>query len=600
MKVDAIAADLKYDLISTQDELEKIVEELESSPTIGLDTEGTKFDPFTAKLLLVQLSTKDKIYVIDATKVDLTPIKHILEAERPLKIVQNAKFDYSLLKAQAGITLGSMFDTMLAERILTMGISREISLRTLADKYLGVQMDKSVRESFTDQREGAFKEGFSKEQLSYAAKDASVLPGIFEKQFRALQEEDLIETAKLEFSVVPVVAEMELRGSLIDQGKWRSYIAELKEKRDELNQEIQKELRHLAPYSQVDLFGNESDSINLDSPLQLLVAFKKLGEELTNTSEATLQKATHPLAKKLLEYRAYEKMITSFGESILEKIHPITGRLHPDFIQLGADTGRFACNNPNLQQIPADSGFRSCFIATPGYKMITADYSQIELRIMAEVSGDPAFLEAFQKDVDLHTLTASQMFRIPIEKVNKDKRFQAKSINFGLMYGRGPVSLASQIGLSVDESRKLLDVYFSKYKKVKAWLDSVGRQSVRQAFVRSLSGRKRMFNLPDRADPDYQKLIGAIERQGKNMPIQGTSADITKYALVFIYKEIKNRKLDAHLIHTVHDEIVTEVREDIVDEVAKVVENQMIRAGEKLLEKVPVKVDLHISDCWEK
>ena len=145
-----------------------------------------------------------------------------------------------------------------------------------------------------------------------------------------------------------------------------------------------------------------------------------------------------------------------------------------------------------------------------------------------------------------------------------------------------------------------MDVYFSKYKKVKAWLDSVGRQSIRQKFVRTLSGRKRMFSLPDRADPDYQKLLGAVERQGKNTPIQGTSADITKYALVFINKEIKNHSLDAYLIHTVHDEIVTEAREDMVDDVAKLVEEQMIKAGEKLLKKVPVKVDVHISDCWEK
>ena len=599
MNVDT-KSDLKYDFIETQESLDKIVNELEGEQILGLDTEGTKFDPFTATLLLVQVSTKNNTYVIDAAKVDLTPIKHILEADRPLKIVQNAKFDYTLMKVQAGISLGSTFDTMLAERILTMGVSREISLSALADKYLGMKMDKTVRETFVESQRTISKGGFTKEQLEYAARDAFVLRSIFEKQFKKLQEEGLVETAKLEFSVIPAVAEMELHGSLIDQVKWRDYIAELKEKRNKINKEIQDDLRHLSPYLQVDLFGNEIDTINLDSPLQLLEAFRKLGEELPNTSEATLQKSPHPLAKKLLEYRAYEKMITSFGESILEKIHPITGRLHPDFIQLGADTGRFACNNPNLQQIPADSGFRSCFIASPNYKLITADYSQIELRIMAEVSGDPAFLKAFQEDVDLHTLTASQMFRIPIEKVNKDKRFQAKSINFGLMYGRGSASLANQIGLSVEESKELLDVYFSKYKKVKFWLDEVGRQAIKQGYVRTLGGRKRMFNLPDKADMDYQKLIGAVERQGKNMPIQGTSADITKFALVYIYNKIREDGLDAYLVHTVHDEIVVEAREEIAEDVARLVEEQMIRAGEKLLKKVPVKVDVHISSCWEK
>jgi len=590
--------EVRYDFIQTDEKLLKAVPEIETEPIISLDTEGTTYDPFTATILLLQLATRNAAYVIDCLKVDISPLKHILEAERPLKIAQNAKFDYGILKVQAGIKLGNLFDTMLAERILTCGASREISLKTLAEKYLNEKIDKTIRETFYDPRNPALRGKFSPEQLDYAARDVLVLQEIFEKQYKQLREEDLVETAKLEFALVQVVAEMELRGSLIDKEKWRSHIKELEKKRDEINRQIQNEIRHLSPYSQVDLFGNESDTVNLDSPLQLLAVFKKLGEDLPNTSEATLQKSAHPLAKKLLEYRAFEKMITAFGESILEKIHPVTGRLHPDFLQLGADTGRFACNNPNLQQIPTDSGFRSCFIATPGYKLITADYSQIELRIMAEVSEDPAFLEAFKKDVDLHNLTASQMFRIPISKVDKDKRFQAKSINFGLMYGRGPVSLSTQIGLSVDEARNLLDVYFSSYKKVKRWLDNTGRQAVRVGEVRTLGGRRRLFVLPDRANPDYEKLISSIERQGKNTPIQGTSADITKYALAYIYREFTQRGLDAYLIHTVHDEIVAEAREDIANEAAAIIEEQMIAAGKKLLTKVPVKVDVYVSDCW--
>ncbi len=593
-------AQTNFQLIETQDELVKILPEIEKVQTIGLDTEGTKLDPLTSRLLLLQIAVGEKAFVVDCTKVELSPLKPVLEAVRPLKIAQNAKFDYSILKAQAGITLGTVYDTMLAERIITCGLSREISLRALADKYLGIKLDKTIRESFYEPGNPALHGKFTKEQLEYAARDALILHEIFRKQFKILQEDDLVETAKLEFAVVPVVAEMELRGSLIDQKKWRAHIAELAEKRNASNKEIQDELRHLVNYSQVDLFGNVSDSINLDSPLQLLDTFKKLGVELPNTSEATLSKTDHPTAKKLLEYRGYEKMITSFGESILEKIHPLDKRLHPDFIQLGADTGRFACNNPNLQQIPAESGFRSCFIASDGYKLITADYSQIELRIMAEVSEDPAFLEAFNKDVDLHTLTASQMFRMPIDKVDKEKRFQAKSINFGLMYGRGPASLGLQIGLSVEDSRKLLDVYFSTYKKVKRWLDNMGRDALRYGYVRTLGGRKRSFIMPDKTDPDYQKLISSIERQGKNMPIQGTSADITKYALVYIADTIKEKNYDAYLIHTVHDEIVTEARADIADEVAKMVEEKMIEAGKKLLKLVPIKVDVHISDCWEK
>lgn len=592
--------ELKYDVITTNEDLLKVLPEIERAPIVGLDTEGSKLDPLTTKLLLLQIATKDKSYVFDCSKVDISQLKTVLEAQRPLKIIQNAKFDYSVLKVQAGLTLGNLFDTMLAERIITCGISREMSLKTLAEKYLGMKIDKTIREDFYQPGSPVLKGVFTQKQLEYAARDAWILIKIFEKQYKQLNEENLINTAKLEFAVVPAVAEMELKGSLIDTKKWRSHIADLGKKRDLIKKEIQGDIRHLSTYAQVDLFGNESDTVNLDSPLQLLQVFKKLGEEMPNTAEATLKKTTHPLAKKILEYRAYEKMITSFGETILEKINPVDGRLHPDFLQLGADTGRFACNNPNLQQIPSDSGFRSCFIASKGYKLITADYSQIELRIMAEVSEDPAFLKAFTQDLDLHSLTASQMFRIPLAKVGKDKRFQAKSINFGLMYGRGAVSLSAQIGLSVEESRKLLDVYFSNYKKVKRWLDNVGRMAVRDGGVRTLGGRRRMFTIPERSSPDYERLISSVERQGKNMPIQGTSADITKYALAYIYRELKDKNLDASLIHTVHDEIVVEARDDIADNVAKLMEKQMIKAGEKLLKKVPVKVDVHISDCWEK
>lgn len=589
-----------YELITDTADLEAKVPELEASQTLSLDTEATHFDPYRAKLLLVQIATKNLVLVIDATKVSLEPIKHILEAPRPLKIVQNAKFDYEMLKVRSGITLSGVYDTMIAERLLTNGFPREISLKAIAKKYLDITLDKTVRESFADPKSLAIFGKFTKQQLDYAARDAQILYEIFQKQLKKLQDENMMDVAKLEFSLVPVVAEMEIKGSLIDQVRWREHISQLQEKRDEINHTIQEDLKPLSRHVQVDLFGNDVDVINLDSPLQLLDAFKKLGVNIPSTGEAVLAQTEHPLAKKLLEYRGYEKMITAFGETVLEKINPITGRLHPDFLQLGADTGRFACNNPNLQQIPQDSAFRSCFIATPGYKMITADYSQIELRIMAEYSKDPTFLEAFAKDIDLHTLTASQMYKKTLEEVDKKMRHAAKTINFGLMYGRGPVSLAAQINVSVDEAKNLLNIYFSTYKGVKKWLDQAGRDALKFGFSTTLGGRKRWYEPPPADHPDYMKLAGAIERQGKNTPIQGTSADITKYALVYVHDRIKKEGWDAYLIHTVHDEVVAEAKEDIAEIVSKGIEEEMIRAAKKLLKDVSVKVDVHISDCWEK
>jgi DNA polymerase-1 len=590
-----------YELIEDAAQLSDIAAELESVRTIGIDTETNSIDPYKARLLLLQISTPIKTYVIDCTKVqDFSAIRHILESPRPMKLIQNAKFDYSMLKVQAGITLAGIYDTMVAERLLTNGISREISLRAIAKKYLGLTLDKTIRETFTDPKSLAGLGHFNEEQLTYAARDAQIMHEIFAKQLKKLQEHELMEVAKLEFSLTPVVADMELHGVLIDTKKWREHIANMQTERDRINQEIQQDLKPLSRHIQVDLFGTEDDVVNLDSPSQLLDAFRKLGVGVTSTGEAVLKTIDHPLAKKILDYRGYEKLISAFGESLLVKISSVTGRLHPDFLQLGADTGRFACSNPNLQQIPQDATFRNCFIASPGYKMITADYSQIELRIMAEFSQDPTFLKAFAEDADLHTMTATNMFKVSVDQIDKRMRTAAKTINFGLMYGRGPGSIALQIGSTVDEAKELLDIYFKSYTGVKKWLDKAGQDALKLGYAKTILGRRRWFELPPKDHPDYLKLAGSIERQGKNMPIQGTNADITKYALIYISQRFKKEGWDAHLTHTVHDEIVAEAPTEIAETAALAVEEEMVRAANKLLGTVSVKVDVHTADYWEK
>jgi DNA polymerase-1 len=449
-----------------------------------------------------------------------------MEYNQKLKIDQNGKFDYEMIKVNFGLEIKNNFDTMLSERLLTAGLTRENSLEALAKKYLEIELEKEVRDTFG--RIGQL----SKKQLEYAALDVLVLFPIFKKQYARLREEKLLKVAQLEFSVLPVVAEMEIKGSYIDKKKWRAHIAQLREKRDLVAGQIQEDLRPLYQNNQVDLFGQSVDVVNLNSPVQILEAFRKVGVELPSTGVSVLKRTDHRLAKKLLEYRGYEKLISAFGESVLEKTHPKTGRIHPDFMQIGADTGRFSCSKPNLQQIPKDSAFRSCFTAPEGYKLVVADYSQAELRILAEYSEDPVFMKAYKEDKDLHTLTASQMYGVPMEKVDKKMRFNAKSINFGLMYGRGAASLAAQLGVSVDEAKKLLNKYFKTYNKVQRWLDRVAKEAVSKGYSTTLSGRKRWYNLPDKSDPFYDRLIANIERQGKNTPIQGTSADMTKYALV--------------------------------------------------------------------
>jgi len=589
-----------FEYVTDQTRLVQVVDELSKAEMLAVDTEATALDPYLAKLLLVQIGTAEKAYVLDARHLDLSVIKPLLEDPKYLKIMQNGKFDYALIKVKLGISVNNVFDTMLAEQLINAGLGRRnASLKDIALKYLNLTLDKDYASYNWENFAGRTTE-FSPKHLKYAASDILMLFPIFEKQLEKIRKEELTKTAQLEFAVMPVVAEMEIKGSHIDVPKWRANLEELKKKRDELAIQIQEAIRPFYPTEQMDLFGRAVDVININSQQQLMDLFNnKLHLNMPATGEEYLSQADHPVAKMMLEYRGVEKLISAFGENLLAKIHPKTGRLHPDFMQLGADTGRFSCSSPNLQQIPKESTFRSCFTAPEGYKLVTADYSQVELRILAEASLDPVMLKAYDEGLDLHQYTASKMFNIPFDEVTKQQRSNAKSINFGLMYGRGASSLAAQIGCSVEEGKTLLDSYFASYKGVKMWLDKVAKDAVSRGYSVTLGGRKRWYNIPDLSDPMYEKLVANIGRQGKNTPIQGTSADITKYALVFIHKKIKELGIDAAIIHTVHDEIVVEVRQDQAEAWKEFQQAEMMRAGQVLLKRVPVTAEAAISDVWE-
>ena len=411
----------------------------------------------------------------------------------------------------------------------------------------------------------------------------------------------MTEIAELEFKTLIAVGDMELNGIKLDISKWKALMNDASSKKAV----AQKELLDIIIEStggedQQSLFKG-MHNINLNSNAQLLEAFKKIKglEKLKDTSNATLQDhKDHPAIQSLLEYRKYEKLLTSFGDSILGLVNPVTGRIHPEFNQFGADTGRFSCQKPNVQQIPHDQEFRECFIAEEGNKLITADYSQAELRILAQLSEDPKFIEAFCSGGDLHKLTASQMFNVPVEEVEKPMRSAAKTINFGLAYGRGASSLAGQLGVDPDEAKKLIGQYFNAYSGVMEWLEKAAKEAFEKGYSLTPSGRKRFYEKPKHNDKDYNSKKSAIERQGKNTPIQGANADITKYALVFLYKALK--PYGAKLVNTVHDEITVEAPADKSEEVQKLLEEEMQRAGAEVVKLVPMKVDGEISDYWTK
>jgi DNA polymerase-1 len=510
-----------YELIQDPSRLAQVAEMLAQETVLGIDTETTGLDPHTVELLLLQVATPDKVYVVDCKRVLPLALKPLLEDSRILKVAQNAKFEYEMLRQQAGITLSGMYDTMLAERILTAGMGREISLKMIAQKYIGAVLDKSVRESFYKLASNG-DAYLAPEQLHYAARDAYIMLPIWQRQVPELEKQKLEKIAELEFKCIAAVGDMELAGVKIDEQSWRKIIADVTVQRDRTAAELGEMLEPAS--MQATMFG--VPSINLNSNVQLIDALSKLGVELPDTMESTLVKFDHPAVKKLLEYRAHEKTLSAFGENVLSLINPVTNRIHPDFNQHGADTGRFSCTKPNIQQIPATSDFRKCFVSAEGYKLVTCDYSQAELRILAELSQDAGFVDAFRSGGDLHSLTASQMFGVPLEQVQKPQRNAAKAINFGLAYGMGPGGLAPRLGVSMDEAKELIARYFKAYPGVQKWLDKAAKDAVRTGYSVTTLGRKRFYNMPDESlkqhnEDEWRRQIGAIERQGKNSPIQG-------------------------------------------------------------------------------
>ncbi len=430
-------------------------------------------------------------------------------------------------------------------------------------------------------------------QIEYAAKDASTMVPLREKMVERLIADKLIDVAKLEFDCVMPIAQMELNGFYLDEERWREQLEIVKKEQAIVALELQKMLS--AGVAQASLFGVAE--INLDSQQQVTDALKNLGVPVPETTRGwQLQPlaAEYSVVAKLLEYRGVAKSLTSFGENILEYIKPETGRIHADFRQIGAPTGRFSCSNPNLQQIPHDIAYRRCFRAPEGRKLIIADYSQVELRILAHVSNDKNFIDAFISGEDFHTTTAAQIFRVEPEEVTSEQRSFAKRLNFGVVYGIGSQRFALMTGVSQGEAEDVMRRYFATYPKLDNWLREAGKQAVLGKTARTASGRLMRY----RFDEDDRAKAASARRNGKNMPIQGSSADILKIALHLLHEKIKNTS--AKLVNIVHDEIIVEADESDAENISKLVEDAMCAAGEIYIQKVPVKVDAHISDEWDK
>jgi len=591
---------MNYQVIKTAEELRKAIEILTAQPVVGLDTETTELDPFTSRLRLIQLAAPDCVFIVGFDHVSngeaaqseaLAPLRRLLAAPRPIKIAHNAKFDAKFIKHNLGVDLGGLFDTLLASQLVGAGdIEERHGLETVASRYLNQAVDKTERLS-----DWNFE--LSEAQLEYAARDAAVLLPLREKLIERLKAESLVRCAQLEFECVMPVVDIELAGFYMHKDRWLEQLSIVEKRRRELAEQLQEVLAEES--SQGSLFGGpQREEINLDSQQQLTRALTRLGipvPESTRNWKLQPLAAEYPIIGTLLEYRNVQKALTSYGENMIEMINPMTKRLHADFRQIGAPTGRFACTNPNIQQVPHTIEYRRCFSGYPeGRKLIIADYSQIELRILAEFSGDRGFMEAFNSGADLHRVTAAQVFNTSLEGVTKEQRDFAKRLNFGVVYGIGAQRFAMMTGLSVPDAENVLRRYFATYRQLDVYLRDAANRAVSERQARTASGRLVRF----RYDENDRQQISMTQRNGKNTPIQGTSADILKRALKLLKEELS--ETNAQIVNIIHDEIVVEADAGEAQAVAEKVERLMCAAGQEYLKTVPIKVETEIADEWVK
>ncbi len=602
--------EIYFQSITDGDSLKKACEELAAKPVLGFDVETTELDPYKGELRLVQLSDGTRTKVIDLrgfgggrfesgdglsgsvkalrSNPELDPLRDLLSSKKITKIAHNAKFDTKWVRHHLGCEVGGIYDTYLASVLISAGEGeRRHGLADLVQFFLGRTLDKTEQVSDWSANE------LSASQIEYAAKDAAIMPEVREKVQERIVNDSLEQVLKLENECIMPIAEMELNGFYLDAERWRAQLNRVMAVQSKAGVELQAMLA--AGVAQASLFG--APQINLDSVDQVTNALMNLGVPVPSSTRAwELQPLAdqYPVVAKLLEYRGFAKASQSFGENILEFIEPATGRIHADFRQIGAPTGRFACSKPNLQQIPHEEEYRRCFRAPDGRMLVIADYSQIELRILADISDDANFIAAFESGRDFHATTAAQVFGISAEDVTTDQRSFAKRLNFGVVYGLGASRFAMMTGISQTEAEATLRRYFATYPKMDEWLRTQSKSVLTDRSARTRSGRLARIGF----DAGDRSSIGAAQRYAKNMPIQGTSADILKRALRLLHEEIVSTS--AKLVNIVHDEIVVECDSADADQIAAKLESAMLQAGNDYVTKVPIKVDVRVASEWSK
>ncbi len=601
----------KYETILDQARFDAWLEKLRQAPLFAFDTETTGLDAQKAQLvgLSFAVAPHEAAYVPLAHDYEGAPsqldrdavllaLKPLLEDPVKAKVGQNAKYDINILAngSPAIAMRGVAYDTMLESYVLNSTATRH-DMDSLAQKYLD-----HTTIAFEDiAGKGAKQLTFNQIDLDkagpYAAEDADITLRLHHAlQARLAQTPSLQPVLMdIEMPLVPVLAKIERQGALVDAALLHVQSGELGEKMAELERRA------------YELAGEE---FNLGSPKQLgAILYDKLGMPVLSktakgqpsTAEAVLDELAelgYPLPEVLMQYRSLSKLKSTYTDKLPGQINPRTGRIHTSYQQAVAATGRLSSSDPNLQNIPIRTAegrrIRQAFIASPGYKLLAADYSQIELRIMAHLAKDEGLLHAFRNDLDVHRATAAEVFGVALENVTVDQRRKAKAINFGLIYGMSAFGLAKQIGVDRKQSQDYIDRYFARYPGVLAYMERTRTQAAEQGFVETLFGRR--LYLPD-INAKNPALRKGAERTAINAPMQGTAADIIKRAMVNVDNWLSESGLDARVILQVHDELVLEVREDLVEQVKDEIRQHMSKAAQL---DVPLLVEAGIGANWDE
>jgi DNA polymerase-1 len=579
-----------YQIVDSVEALEAMVAELEQAPAIAVDVESTSTDPMLAELVGVALSGKEGAgYYVPTdhkpeSRIPNLPIQEVADRLRPLlqdpdvpKYAHNANYDLTVLAEQGLDVAPVTCDTMIAEWLINPG-SRNLGLKNLTWNRLGVEMT-PIKDLIGSGKKQITMDRVPVERAApYACADVDMTLRLANLLQAELSDRALWELySEVEMPLVPVIVDMQRAGVKLDVGFLAEMGKELGQRLGELKEEIEGYVKH-----PININSTQQLSVALFDEMGLAQPWMRRGKSgHYSTAADVLEKLRdlHPVIELLLEHRQLSKLKGTYVDALPALVNPRTGRVHTSFNQTGSVTGRFSSSNPNLQNIPIRTELgrkvRRAFVADKGWWLLAADYSQVELRVLAHISGDPAMLAAFARGEDIHASTAAAIYGVPLQDVTRDQRRVAKMTNFAISYGVTGFGLSGRTELTPQEADAFIQTYFETYPKIKEYIDGTREQARKQGYVETLLGRRRYFPELGTEARVHRNVRDSAFRMAINAPIQGTAADILKVAMNRLWRELKARDLRSRMILQVHDELVLEVPEDELGLVAPLVTRTM-------------------------